>query len=158
MENNTINWDEYFMGLALLSAMRSKDNHTKVGACIVNDKNRIVGLGYNGMPNGCKDEDMPWEYGTINLHTKYYYVVHAELNAILNANTTNLSNCTIFTTLFPCCECAKAIVQCGIKRIVYYSDKYSNDESTIASKLILKKSGVEYKEYNKTNNNLHLPL
>lgn len=148
MNDITLNWDEYFMGLAIISSMRSKDTHTKVGACIVNKKNRVVSLGYNGMPNGCSDKEMPWEYGETNLNTKYYYVVHAELNAIINANIRDLDCCILYTTLFPCCECCKAIIQSGISEVVYYSDKYSDSDSTIASKFMLKKANIKIRKYN----------
>lgn len=151
MNNAPLNWDEYFMGLAIISSMRSKDTHTKVGACIVNRNNRVVSLGYNGMPNGCSDKEMPWEYGETNLNTKYYYVVHAELNAIINANIRDLDNCILYTTLFPCCECCKAIIQSGISEVVYYSDKYSNSESTIASKFMFEKASVKIRKYNYNN-------
>lgn len=147
MNNTTLNWDEYFMGLAIISSMRSKDTHTKVGACIVNKKNRVVSLGYNGMPNGCADKEMPWEYGETNLNTKYYYVVHAELNAIINANIRDLENSVLYTTLFPCNECCKAIIQCGIREVVYYSDKYSDTDSTIASKFMFEKADVKIRKY-----------
>lgn len=158
MNNNKINWSEYFMGLALLSSMRSKDTHTKVGACIVNEKNRVVGLGYNGMPDGCSDEEMPWEYGETNLNTKYYYVVHAELNAIINSYQNDLDGCTLYTTLFPCCECTKAIIQSGIKEIVYYSDKYSENETTIASKMMLKMANVKITKYTSDQRTITLTL
>ena len=114
MEKKVLTWDEYFMALAHLAAQRSKDPSTQVGACIVNEKNRIVGIGYNGMPSGCSDEEFPWEREGETNQTKYPYVVHAELNAILNS-IQNLANCRIYVSLFPCNECAKAIIQCGIK-------------------------------------------
>lgn len=158
MNNSKINWNEYFMGLAIFSSMRSKDTHTKVGACIVNEKKRVVGLGYNGMPNGCSDEELPWKYGETNLNTKYYYVVHAELNAIINAYQKDLAGCTLYTTLFPCCECTKAIIQSGIKEIVYYSDKYSENETTIASKMMLKMANVKITKYNSDQRKITLTL
>lgn len=142
-----ISWDEYFMGIAMLSAERSKDNNTRVGACIVNEQHKIVSVGYNGMPTGCDDDEMPWEReGETRLDTKYPYVCHAELNAILNS-TALLSGCTLYVTLFPCNECAKAIIQSGIKRVVYYNNKYKGTESVIASELLFKKCGVEYTAY-----------
>lgn len=144
-----INWDEYFMGIAIFSAERSKDNNTQVGACIVNSENKIVAVGYNGMPTGCNDDDMPWERESENaLETKYPYVCHAELNAILNRNSASLKNCTLYVTLFPCNECAKAIIQSGIKKVVYYSNKYANSESTTASAMLFKMCGVECIQYN----------
>ena len=130
--NNYISWDEYFMGVAKLSSQRSKDPNTQVGACLVNQAKKIVGIGYNGLPWGCSDDEFPWsskgEFGD----TKYPYVVHAEANAILNA-TTPLEGCTIYVTLFPCHECMKLIIQAGIKEIVYESDKYNGTDSILAS-------------------------
>ncbi|MDD3923771.1 MAG: dCMP deaminase family protein [Erysipelotrichaceae bacterium] len=137
-----LSWDEYFMGLAHLSAMRSKDPSTQVGACIVNASNRVVGIGYNGLPHGCDDDKFPWDREGRTLDTKYVYVVHAELNAILNS-TTSLNGCTLYVSLFPCNECAKAIVQAGIKKIVYESDKYSDTDIVKASKRILNAANVE---------------
>lgn len=141
-EKRVISWDEYFMGLAKISAKRSKDPNTQVGACIVNEDKKVVGLGYNGMPYGCNDEEYPWEREGGVLDTKYAYVVHAELNAILNS-ITNLKGCTIYVSLFPCNECAKAIVQSGIRKVVYESDKYKGVDTNIVSKRILKDGGVE---------------
>ena len=112
--NDYISWDEYFMGIALLSANRSKDPNTQVGACIVNDRNRIMSVGYNGFPAGCDDDVFPWEREGGEFDTKYPYVCHAELNAILNC-THDLRGCRIYVALFPCNECAKAIIQSGIK-------------------------------------------
>ena len=117
---NYISWDEYFMGIALLSAQRSKDPSTQVGACIVNQSNKIMSLGYNGLPAGCDDDEFPWERcGDDDYETKYPYVCHAELNAILNAGGRDLSGCKLYVALFPCNECAKAIIQSGIKEVVY---------------------------------------
>ena len=140
--SNHISWDEYFMGVALLSAKRSKDPNTKVGACIVNQEKKIVGIGYNGFPIGINDDEFPWGKSGEYVDTKYPYVVHAEPNAILNATST-LKNCTIYVTLFPCCECAKLIIQSGIKEIVYMSDKNAKEESTIASKRLFAAAGVK---------------
>lgn len=146
---NYINWDEYFMGVALLSAKRSKDPNTKVGACIVNEKKRIVGIGYNGFPCGCDDDEFPWINNSKNfLENKYPYVVHAEPNAILNANS-SLENCTLYVSLFPCNECAKLIIQSGIKEIVYMDDKYNGTESDIASKKMLDAAKIKYRKMNK---------
>lgn len=139
-----LNWDQYFMGVAKLSGMRSKDPNTQVGACIVNDKRRIVGIGYNGFPIGIDDRVYPWGNTGDFLDTKYPYVVHAEANAILNA-TTSLENCTLYVNLFPCNECAKLIIQSGIKQIVYVSDKYAHLDSTKASKRMLDSAGVGYR-------------
>ena len=138
---NVLSWDEYFMGLAHLSALRSKDPSTQVGACIVNKSKKVVGIGYNGLPTGCDDDEFPWERDGDTLNTKYVYVVHAELNAILNS-TTSLDGCTLYVSLFPCNECAKAIVQSGIKRVVFESDKYADTDIVKASKRILNAAGV----------------
>lgn len=145
---NYIDWKTYFMGIALLSAQRSKDNNTQVGACIANSDNKIVAVGYNGMPTGCNDDDMPWERtGDSVLDTKYPFVCHAELNAILNRNEASLRECTLYVTLFPCNECAKAIIQSGIKKVVYLEDKYANTDSTIAAKIMFDKCGVDYESF-----------
>ena len=140
-----INWDEYFMGLAHLSAKRSKDPSTQVGAVIVNEEKRVVGVGYNGFPYGCEDDEFPWNREGDLLNTKYPYVVHAELNAILNS-IQKLSGCTLYVSLFPCNECAKAIIQSGITHIVYESDKYADSESVIASKKMLEAANVELRK------------
>jgi len=140
-----ISWDEYFMGLAHLSAKRSKDPSTQVGAVIVNEEKRVVGVGYNGFPYGCEDEEFPWGREGDLLDTKYPFVVHAELNAILNS-IQKLKGCTLYVSLFPCNECAKAIIQSGISCIVYESDKYADSESVIASKKMLKAANVELRK------------
>lgn len=140
-----ITWDQYFMGVAKLSALRSKDPNTKVGACIVNEKKRIVGIGYNGLPYGCSDDEFPWERDGDFLETKYPYVVHAEPNAILNS-TNKLDNATLYVTLFPCNECAKLIIQSGIKEIVYVSDKYNGSNDNVASKRMLAAAGVKRRQ------------
>jgi dCMP deaminase len=137
-----ISWDEYFMGVALLSARRSKDPNTQVGACIVNDKNKIVGAGYNGLPMGCDDDEFPWEKQGDFLNTKYPYICHAELNAILNNIGMDLRGCKIYTALFPCNECAKAIIQSGIAEVIYLSDKYAGSDTAKASRLMLDKAGI----------------
>ena len=137
-----ISWDEYFMGLAHLSALRSKDPNTQVGACIVDSDNKVVSIGYNGMPRGCKDSQYPWAREGSMLQTKYAFVVHAELNAILNSPR-SVKDCTIYVSLFPCNECAKAIIQSGIKKVVYESDKYNGTEGNIASKKMLNDAGIE---------------
>ena len=138
-----ISWDEYFMGIAVLSSLRSKDPNTQVGACIVSPDKKIVGVGYNGFPTGCSDDDLPWEREGEWLETKYPYVCHAELNAILNSTIANLKGATLYVALFPCNECAKAIIQSGIKKVIYLSDKYETSDSTLASKKMLKEAGVE---------------
>ncbi len=154
-----IGWDEYFMGIAVLSAQRSKDNNTQVGACIVNNEHKIVAVGYNGMPTGCSDDDMPWEReGKTSLDTKYPFVCHAELNAILNSNSASLSGCTLYVTLFPCNECAKAIIQSGIKKIVYQSNKYADSESTKASSILFKMCGIECREYTASGKQINIEL
>ena len=134
------------MGVALLSAMRSKDPSTQVGACIVNEKNKIVGAGYNGLPIGCNDDDFPWEKKGDFLQTKYPYICHAELNAILNNIGMDLKGCKIYTALFPCNECSKAIIQSGINEVIYLSDKYEGTDIFKASKFMLDKSGVKYRK------------
>jgi dCMP deaminase len=141
-----ITWDEYFMGVALLSGRRSKDPNTQVGACIVNTQNKIVGAGYNGLPIGCSDDDFPWEKTGDFLHTKYPYVCHAELNAILNNIGMSLSGCRIYTALFPCNECSKAIIQSGIKEVIFLSDKYDGTDVSVASKTMLNAAGVAYRK------------
>ncbi|MBP3851812.1 MAG: dCMP deaminase family protein [Erysipelotrichaceae bacterium] len=139
---NVLSWDAYFMSMAHLSALRSKDPNTQVGACIVNKDKRVVGLGYNGFPRGCEDDLFPWNREGKFLDTKYPYVVHAELNAILNS-IQNLDGCTIYVSLFPCNECAKAIIQSGIKCVVYESDKYNGTEGNVASKKMFRDAGIE---------------
>ena len=145
--NDYITWDEYFMGIAYLSAMRSKDPSTQVGACIVDQNHKVVSIGYNGMPVGCKDEEMPWSRDGEGINNKYWYVCHAEFNAILNAHRFSLEGCTIYVSLFPCNECAKAIIQTGIKEIVYVSDKYADTDGTKASKFMLDQCGVKYRKF-----------
>lgn len=143
-----INWDEYFMAIAKLSAMRSKDPSTQVGACIVSDDNRILSIGYNGAPNGFNDEKFPWGREGENLNTKYPYVCHAEMNAILNfrGSKKDLEKSKIYVDLFPCNECAKIIIQSGIKNVIYLSDKYANSENNIASRTLFDECGVTYKK------------
>ena len=137
-----ISWDEYFMGVAMLAARRSKDPNTQVGACIVSPDNIIISTGYNGMPKGCSDDEFPW--GREGEETKYPYVVHAELNAILNANGRDLRGSRLYVALFPCNECAKAIIQRGVKEVIYLSDKYANTAGTLASKRMLAAAGVKF--------------
>lgn len=137
-----ISWDEYFMGVAVLSSLRSKDPHTQVGACIVNEKNKIVGAGYNGLPMGCDDDEFPWEKQGDFLQTKYPYICHAELNAILNNIGMDLHGCRMYTALFPCNECTKAIIQSGITAVIYLSDKYEGTDPAKASRLMLDKAGI----------------
>ena len=153
-----ISWDEYFMGIALLSAQRSKDSNTQVGACIVSREKKILSLGYNGMPTGCNDDDMPWEREGDSLNTKYMYVCHAELNAILNRGDVSLADSILYVTLFPCNECAKAIIQSGIKEIVYMSDKYASQANTIVSKRLFDMVGIKYRQYEPTGRTVHIEL
>lgn len=140
-----IDWDNYFMGVALLSALRSKDPNSQVGACIVNSQNRIVGVGYNGFPRNCPDSNLPWKRDGEWLETKYPYVCHAELNALLNANG-KVEGCRVYVTMFPCNECAKALIQSGITEVIYKTDKYPTSESTLASKRLLGMAGIKYRE------------
>ncbi len=140
--NDYINWDEYFMGVANLSALRSKDSTSQVGACIVNQRNRIVGIGYNGLPYGCDDNEFPWGREGGFLETKYAYVVHAEANAILNSSI-DLEGSRIYVTLFPCNECAKLIIQSGIKEVIFLEDKYHDDEIFVASRKLFDAANVK---------------
>ena len=139
-----ISWDEYFMGVAHLSGMRSKDPNTQVGACIVSSDNKILSMGYNGFPNGCSDEEFPWSREGEALDTKYLYVTHSELNAILNYRGGSLEGTKLYVSLFPCNECAKAIIQSGIREIIYLSDKYDGTPANRASKRMLDAAGVVY--------------
>lgn len=139
---NYLSWDEYFMGVAMLAAGRSKDPNTQVGACIVSPENIIISTGYNGMPKGCSDDEFPW--ARTGEETKYPFVVHAELNAILNANGRDLRGSRLYVALFPCNECAKAIIQSGVREVLYLSDKYADTPATIASKRMMDAAGVKY--------------
>lgn len=142
-----LNWDEYFMAVALLSAQRSKDPNTQVGACVASSNNKIVGVGYNGFPWGCSDDVLPWAREGTYLDTKYPYVCHAELNAVLNSTATNLKGCRIYVGLFPCNECTKVIIQSGIEEIIYLSDKYADSDSVKASKLMLDTSNTKHRRF-----------
>ena len=155
-----ITWDEYFMGIALLSAERSKDPSTQVGGCIVSENNKILSTGYNGMPIGCNDDEMPWEREAEKPNdTKYPFVCHAELNAILNSpSLIDNKNAKIYVALFPCNECAKAIIQSGIKEIIYACDKYAQTDAVIASKMMLDRAGVKYRKYESKGKKLTLSL
>lgn len=152
--NNYILWDDYFMGVALLAAHRSKDPSTQVGACIVSQDNIILSTGYNGMPKGCSDDEYPWTRE--GEETKYPYVVHAELNAILNSGGRNLEGSRLYVALFPCNECAKAIIQSGIKEVVYLSDKYASTSATQASKRMLASAGITTRQLNPTYDSIQL--
>lgn len=158
MRTDYISWDEYFMGIAMLSAMRSKDDNSQVGACIVNNENKILSLGYNGMPIGCADIDMPWRRNGAPLDTKYMYVCHAELNAILNSPAPSLKGAKVYTTLFPCNECTKAIIQSGIKEVIYLSDKYHDIDSCIAARRMFDMTGVRYRQYEPKGNSVTIEL
>lgn len=148
-----ISWDEYFMGVAMLSAMRSKDPNTQVGACIVSSDNKILSMGYNGFPSGCSDDAFPWAREGEPLDNKYLY---SELNAILNYRGGSLEGAKLYVSLFPCNECAKAIIQAGIKTVVYDCDKYEHTPPVIASKRMLDAAGVRYYKYEHTNRDIQL--
>lgn len=153
-----ISWDEYFMGVATLSGMRSKDPNTQVGACIVSSDHKILSMGYNGFPTGCSDDAFPWAREGEPLENKYFYTTHSELNAILNYRGGSLEGATMYVTLFPCNECAKAIIQSGIKRLVYDSDKYDGTPSVIASKRMLNAAGVTLQKYEHTGRRIDMEL
>ena len=153
-----INWDEYFMGIAYLSAMRSKDPNTQVGACIVSSENKIMSMGYNGFPNGCSDEEFPWGKSEDEINSKYLYSTHGELNAILNYRGGSLEGSKMYVTLFPCNECAKAIIQAGIRQVVYDSDKYDGTLAVIASKRMLNAAGVKIIRYEHTGRDINIHL
>lgn len=153
-----LSWDEYFMGIAMLSSMRSKDPSTQVGACIVNQDKRILSMGYNGMPRCCSDDEYPWDKCDSALESKYLYVCHAEFNAILNCAVGSVRGCTVYTTLFPCNECAKAIIQSGIVEVVYNEDKYADSDSVIAAKRMFDTAGVKYRPYNHSDKQINIEL
>lgn len=153
-----ISWDEYFMGVAILSGMRSKDPNSQVGCCIVSQDNKILSMGYNGFPKGCSDDEFPWAREGDPLDTKYLYVAHSELNAILNYSGGSLAGAKLYVSLFPCNECAKAIIQCGIKEVIYDSDKYANTPATIASKKMMEAAGVNYRQYRRTGREIQFTI
>lgn len=154
-----ISWDEYFMGVAYLASMRSKDPNTQVGACIVSKENKILSMGYNGFPNGCSDDTYPWDRESdYELDSKYMYSTHSELNAILNYRGGSLEGTKMYVTLFPCNECAKAIIQSGIRTVVYDSDKYSNSATTRASKKMFDAAGVRYYQYQPSGRNIRITI
>ena len=153
-----ISWDEYFMGVAKLAAMRSKDPNSQVGCCIVSTDNKILSIGYNGFPRGCSDDEFPWQREGDPLDTKYIYVTHSELNAILNFRGGSLEGSRIYVTLFPCNECTKAIIQSGISEIIYDDDKYADTPSVLASKRMLHASGVTYRRYQRSNRELTITV
>ena len=154
-----ISWDEYFMAVAKLAGMRSKDPNSQVGSCIVSADNKILSIGYNGFPRGCSDEDFPWaREGEDPLRTKYIYVTHSELNAILNYRGGSLEGSKIYVSLFPCNECAKAIIQAGIKTVIYDCDKYSATPSVIASKMMFQAAGVAFQKYEPTKRKIEIEV
>ena len=153
-----ISWDEYFMGVAQLAARRSKDPNTQVGACIVSEDNKILSMGYNGFPKGCPDDDFPWAREGAFLDTKYPYVTHSELNAILNYRGGSLEGAKLYVSLFPCNECAKAIIQSGIKKIVYEDDKYEHTPAVRASKRMLTAAGVAFVKYTPSDRQINIDL
>ena len=154
-----INWDEYFMGIAFLSAKRSKDPNTQVGACIVSQDNKILSMGYNGFPNGCSDEDFPWNRESADPYdNKYFYTTHSELNAILNYRGGSLEGSKLYVTLFPCNECAQALIQSGIRTVIYAEDRYASTSATRASKRMLRAAGVEFYPYEPSGRRIELDL
>ncbi|MCQ2508064.1 MAG: dCMP deaminase family protein [Dorea sp.] len=154
-----ISWDEYFMGVAKLSGLRSKDPNTQVGCCIVSQDNKILSMGYNGFPQGCSDMDFPWmRDGEDPLNTKYVYVVHSELNAILNYRGGSLEGAKLYVSLFPCNECAKAIIQSGIKEVIYADNKYEHSASTIAAQRMFNAAGVRYHRYHASGKELKIEV
>ena len=153
-----ITWDEYFMSVAMLAGMRSKDPNSQVGACIVSEDNKILSMGYNGFPKDCSDDEFPWARQGDELNTKYFYVVHSELNAILNYRGGSLEGAKLYVTLFPCNECAKAIIQAGIKTVVYDQDKYRDTPAVIASRKMLDAAGVHYRRYIRSGRELKITV
>ncbi len=155
---NYITWDEYFMAVAKLAGMRSKDPNSQVGTCIVSEDNKILSMGYNGFPMGCSDDEFPWEREGDEAATKYPYVVHSELNAILNYRGGSLEGAKLYVSLFPCNECAKAIIQAGIKTVVYDDDKYEGTLSVLASKRMMDAAGVRYYRYQRSGKELQITV
>ncbi len=153
-----ISWDEYFMGIAWLSAQRSKDPNTQVGACIVSKDNKILSMGYNGFPRGCSDDEFPWAREGGDLDTKYAYIVHSELNAILNYRGGSLEGSRMYVTMFPCNECAKAIIQAGVRELIYDTNKYPDSAAVLASKRMLTRAGVNYHEYLRSGRTLRIDV
>ena len=153
-----ISWDEYFMGVSKLAGMRSKDPHTQVGCCIVSKAHKILSMGYNGFPIGCSDEEFPWDREGDMIHSKYAYVTHSELNAILNYRGGSLKGAKLYVSLFPCNECAKAIIQSGIKTVIYDDDKYANTPGNICSRRMFDAAGVEYRKYQRTGRSIKMEV
>ena len=139
-----LSWDEYYIALAAISALRSKDPKCKVGACIINPTNhRVLSLGYNGFPINCPDDEFPWTKDDPDVDkNKFGYVVHAELNAILNANA-DITGSWLYTTHYPCNECAKAIIQSGITKVIYYNDYKPDSPIHRASEKMFKYANIE---------------
>ena len=158
--NDYLTWDEYFMAIAKLSSKRSKDPNTQVGACIVSNDNRILSIGYNGAPNGFEDENFPWARDGEKIYTKYPYVCHAEMNAILNYRGTKkeFENAKIYVDLFPCNECAKAIIQSGIKEVIYDCNKYDGSTAVQASMRMFDAAGVAYHQYKRSDRKIEIEL
>ncbi|QOV20170.1 dCMP deaminase family protein [Blautia liquoris] len=157
--NDYISWDEYFMAVAKLAGMRSKDPHSQVGACIVSPDNKILSMGYNGLPTGCSDDEFPWgRDGEDPLRSKYYYVTHSELNAILNYRGGSLEGAKMYVSLFPCNECAKAIIQSGIKTVIYDCDKYDKTPEVIASKMMFQAARVSFQKYEPTHREITITV
>ena len=153
-----ISWDEYFMAVAKLAGMRSKDPSSQVGACIVSDENKILSIGYNGFPLGCSDEDFPWDREGEPINTKYMYVAHSELNAILNYRGGSLEGTKLYVTLFPCNECAKAVIQAGIREVIYDCDKYCDTDSVKASKMMLTAAKVKFRQYERSGRHIEMDV
>ena len=153
-----LSWDEYFMGVAMMSGMRSKDPNSQVGACIVSEDNKILSMGYNGFPKGCSDDEFPWAREGDSLHTKYFYVTHSELNAILNYRGGSLEGAKLYVSLFPCNECAKAIIQSGIKEVIYDCNKYEGTAAVMASMKMFDAAGVNYHKYHRTDREIKISL
>lgn len=142
-----ISWDDCFMSMAIIASKRSKDPSSQVGAVIVDNEHKVVSIGYNGMPRSLDDKDLSWNKNE-GLDNKYLYVCHAEFNAILNVrNGSSVNGCTVYVTLFPCNECAKAMIQTGIKKIIYLDDKYADTVGIKASKKMLDLAGIKYEKY-----------
>uniref|UniRef100_I5ASZ9 Deoxycytidylate deaminase n=1 Tax=Eubacterium cellulosolvens (strain ATCC 43171 / JCM 9499 / 6) TaxID=633697 RepID=I5ASZ9_EUBC6 len=154
-----ISWDEYFMAVARLAGMRSKDPNSQVGSCIVSPDNKILSIGYNGFPRGCSDEEFPWSREDEDpLRTKYVYVTHSELNAILNYRGGSLEGSKLYVSLFPCNECAKAIIQAGIKTVIYAENKYEGTPAVTASQMMFAAAGVEVRKYQATDRVLEIKV
>ncbi|KAA8542117.1 hypothetical protein F0562_023269 [Nyssa sinensis] len=147
-----LSWDDYFMAIAFLSAERSKDPNRQVGACLVSQSGIILGIGYNGFPRGCSDDKLPWSKKSKTgdpLETKYPYVCHAEVNAILNTNHASAAGQRLYVTMFPCNECAKIIIQSGVSEVIYFVEKRLNNSDTayIASHKLLSMARVKVRKH-----------